>query len=637
MSNYNIIGLYHSGDGGKNYTAIEGNLQGDQQNPGPSMRCASILPSLSGTTYYLATSIGIFSTTQLNGNNTQWVQEGAAIIGDVVSNYIVSRKSDGRVVVGTHGRGAFIGFGTGGSGTPVLTLASKQLNIDVKPGLTGKSDFNISNTGTGSLNFSITSSGGPAKILGNINKNSRRELLSSNKLKTGIKPRELLKKDFNNVDKSFKSLLRTKSEDVLILDDGDDFPGGFTGSGPDSYFYWRNDFTITKDFSLQKVLWYMSTEAETNNPVEIAIDANAAILFDTTIYVDTASTGSWYQFQLPQYALNDLQFHNGDKFTIIIGAGNSNYYFPAAYDVTGKVPGNSYYGYYYSTIYGLFFSGWSNLKDFPGFEKSAWLIRGVGNSTGTGGNQNPVAVAQVSPNPANINTDVTFDGSGSYDNDGQVASYLWDFGDGNTGTTATVTHQYTQTGNYNYSLTVTDNQGGQGQTTGQITINSQAIQRFTITPPNGTITAGSNQTVSVSFNAQGLSEGTYQAQLNITSNGGNTVLPVVINVSSTVDVKTAAKDPTQYQLQQNYPNPFNPSTTINYSIPQYSFVTLKIYDITGKEIKTLVNQDKSPGNYSITFNGAGLASGIYIYRIQAVSNGDQTGSFADTKKFVLLK
>lgn len=88
--------------------------------------------------------------------------------------------------------------------------------------------------------------------------------------------------------------------------------------------------------------------------------------------------------------------------------------------------------------------------------------------------------------------------------------------------------------------------------------------------------------------------------------------------------------PTEYKLEQNYPNPFNPSTIIKYDIPKESFVTLKIYDILGREIKTLVNEDKPAGRYSVTFNAGNLASGTYIYRILA-------GSFIQTKKLALLK
>jgi len=85
-----------------------------------------------------------------------------------------------------------------------------------------------------------------------------------------------------------------------------------------------------------------------------------------------------------------------------------------------------------------------------------------------------------------------------------------------------------------------------------------------------------------------------------------------------------------YVLSQNYPNPFNPSTKINYSVPKTSYVTIKIYDILGKEISILVDREKSAGNYEVEFYGGNLTSGVYFYRMQA-------GNFIDTKKFVLLR
>ncbi len=90
--------------------------------------------------------------------------------------------------------------------------------------------------------------------------------------------------------------------------------------------------------------------------------------------------------------------------------------------------------------------------------------------------------------------------------------------------------------------------------------------------------------------------------------------------------------PDNFKLYQNYPNPFNPSTTINYSIPKRSFVLLKVYDILGNEIATLVNGEENAGNYSVQFNSGinHLASGIYFYKLQA-------GEFTATKKLILLK
>jgi ligand-binding sensor domain-containing protein len=88
--------------------------------------------------------------------------------------------------------------------------------------------------------------------------------------------------------------------------------------------------------------------------------------------------------------------------------------------------------------------------------------------------------------------------------------------------------------------------------------------------------------------------------------------------------------PTEFALLQNYPNPFNPSTKIKYQVPRTEFITLKIYDILGNEVTTLVNEAKEPGEYEIDFNGSKLSSGVYFYTLRS-------GSFYDTKKFILMK
>ena len=88
--------------------------------------------------------------------------------------------------------------------------------------------------------------------------------------------------------------------------------------------------------------------------------------------------------------------------------------------------------------------------------------------------------------------------------------------------------------------------------------------------------------------------------------------------------------PTSYSLSQNYPNPFNPSTKIEFKIPQAGLVNLKIYDLLGREISTLLNEEMQPGNHTIDFDASTLASGIYFYTLNA-------GDFVSTKKMILLK
>ena len=85
-----------------------------------------------------------------------------------------------------------------------------------------------------------------------------------------------------------------------------------------------------------------------------------------------------------------------------------------------------------------------------------------------------------------------------------------------------------------------------------------------------------------------------------------------------------------YKLFDNFPNPFNPTTKIKYQSPELSKVKLTVYDVLGREVKTLVNEEKPAGSYEVEFDGTNLPSGIYFYRIE-------TSKFSDTKKFVLLK
>ena len=96
------------------------------------------------------------------------------------------------------------------------------------------------------------------------------------------------------------------------------------------------------------------------------------------------------------------------------------------------------------------------------------------------------------------------------------------------------------------------------------------------------------------------------------------------------DISNNTTDVKNYNLSQNYPNPWNPTTTIKYSIPKSGLVTLKVFDILGKEISTLVDENQSPGTYSVDFQGANLPSGIYFYKLQA-------GSYSETKQMILIK
>jgi len=137
----------------------------------------------------------------------------------------------------------------------------------------------------------------------------------------------------------------------------------------------------------------------------------------------------------------------------------------------------------------------------------------------------------------------------------------------------------------------------------------------------------------VQLDAHNFSEGLYSCKMEADSQGTSifrdSILMHCQKVTSVMEGNRKSYL-SEFQLHQNYPNPFNPSTKINYFVSQSSLVMLKVYDMLGKEISTLVNEEKPIGNYEVYFDGSNLSSGVYFYRMQA-------GSFIDTKKFVLIR
>ena len=131
------------------------------------------------------------------------------------------------------------------------------------------------------------------------------------------------------------------------------------------------------------------------------------------------------------------------------------------------------------------------------------------------------------------------------------------------------------------------------------------------------------------------------------------------NVRSNEEITISNKDimrlkvkggsiPEQYILYQNFPNPFNPSTKIKFNIPRLSFVTIKVYDILGNEVVTLISDEFIEGKYEVDLNSyysasksfqsfGNLASGIYFYQLQATPEDSQSGTFIQTRKMILIK
>jgi len=139
----------------------------------------------------------------------------------------------------------------------------------------------------------------------------------------------------------------------------------------------------------------------------------------------------------------------------------------------------------------------------------------------------------------------------------------------------------------------------------------------------------SNSPKDYSFTDKNISGGKYSYRLKQIDTDGNFEYSKVIEVD--------LGSPTKFELSQNYPNPFNPSTKIRYSIPQSSSVVIKVFDILGNEIESLVNEEKQTGAYELTWYAEQLPSGIYFYRLQVYPANGGAGSFVETKKMLLMK
>jgi hypothetical protein len=121
------------------------------------------------------------------------------------------------------------------------------------------------------------------------------------------------------------------------------------------------------------------------------------------------------------------------------------------------------------------------------------------------------------------------------------------------------------------------------------------------------------------------------ATTGIAVGSGGTILHTTTGGMWVEDTKKKfSKAPTQLTLSQNYPNPFNPSTTIEYQIPRQSLVTLRIFDLLGREVVVLVNEIKQAGTHSVKWDASRLSSGVYFYTITA-------GSYRETKRMILMK
>ena len=150
---------------------------------------------------------------------------------------------------------------------------------------------------------------------------------------------------------------------------------------------------------------------------------------------------------------------------------------------------------------------------------------------------------------------------------------------------------------------------------------------------SGSINAGDTVEIEISYDADNMQSGTKYANIYIGDpHHGPITIPVEIYIQTITDVKEEylPNNPISFSLNQNYPNPFNPSTKINYSIPEAQKVLIKVFNVLGNEIMTLVNGEKAKGSYTVALDLSGYSSGVYFYLIK-------TPKFSQTNKMILTK
>jgi eukaryotic-like serine/threonine-protein kinase len=163
---------------------------------------------------------------------------------------------------------------------------------------------------------------------------------------------------------------------------------------------------------------------------------------------------------------------------------------------------------------------------------------------------------------------------------------------------------------------------------------TSSVSQISIIPSNFKLAAQDSQLVIVKLDTTSLTPKRYSAYVYF--NSLRSVSPVSISeyvsyeITATTGVNKDENKPGSFKLNQNYPNPFNPETIISYQLPVTSMVNVKIYDMLGNEMATLINEEQNAGEYQVKFDGTDLSSGIYLYRIQ-------TNNYTETNKMILMR
>ncbi len=192
----------------------------------------------------------------------------------------------------------------------------------------------------------------------------------------------------------------------------------------------------------------------------------------------------------------------------------------------------------------------------------------------------------------------------------------------------------------NLFVTIINREHGSGARSADVTINSigsvDSVMYLTAPADSGVYATLGVTLGGATINNSGPWQGKFSPLDSTDSHGSVVIVPAssaaIVKITDPLTAVSypGSTIPTAYALSQNYPNPFNPTTVIVYRLPAAAHVTLRVYDILGREVETLVNEQENPGRYAVTFNGSNFSSGVYFYKLDA-------GDYSSVRKMVLIK
>jgi uncharacterized delta-60 repeat protein len=421
---------------------------------------------------------------------------------------------------------------------------------------------------------------------------------------------------------------------VLIQKNGKIVAGGYSSDINKYYDFalvrYNTDGSLDNTFGTNGVVTTSLGSTSNDEIRSIAIQEDGKILA-----AGSSDYGGYDDFALARYNSDgslDHTFGTNGIVTTTVGPSSTDEAYSVIVQKDGKiiVAGNSNYGFYFDFTLSRY-----NTDGSPdnSFGSNGIVTTRIGTSddfikSTTIQSDGKIVVAGSANNGNDYDfTLVRYNQDGSLDstfgNGGMVTTPIGTLDDGANSISIQsdgkiVAAGYTDNGNnydfacvrYNENGTIDSTFGLNGIATNSSGISNDVVNSLAIQNDGNIIAAG--------YSSSGLN---YSVFSLLRYNG---------KAQNVVSIQEKTRPPSVFTLEQNYPNPFNPTTTIKFEIPKSSFVNLKVYDILGREVANLVNEEKEAGNYDITFNAGNLSSGVYVYQLKA-------GNFVTTKKLMLIK